>query len=118
MSFSENLGQMRQLSEVQIPGFPVFEGNAEDRGLDARLFADYFREAVDIAEKRNVMLYCGEYGVINLASPEDTLKWYQAIHGAFEEYGIGRAAWSYKEMDFGLVDDHMKSVFDEMLQII
>ena len=68
------------------------------------------------AKERNVPLYCGEYGVINLASPEDTLKWYRSIHAVFEKYGIGRAAWSYKEMDFGLIDEHMDPVREDVIR--
>ena len=72
------------------------------RGAD--FFRQMFAKAVRIAEERNVPLYCGEYGVISLADSESTVAWHKAIHEAFEDYGIGRAVWSYKEMDFGLVD--------------
>ncbi len=34
----------------------------------------------------------------------------------FDKYHIGRAAWSYKEMDFGISDAHMDSVRDEVLK--
>ena len=49
---------------------------------------------------------------------EDTLDWYRDICSVFDKYGIGRAAWSYKEMDFGFVDDHMKDVIDELVKVI
>ena len=71
-----------------------------------------------MAQARNVPLYCGEYGVIDNASPEDTLVWYQAIHAAFEKYGIGRAAWSYRQMDFGLSDPRMDGVRPELLRYL
>ncbi|WP_026652967.1 glycoside hydrolase family 5 protein [Butyrivibrio proteoclasticus] len=80
-------------------------------------FEQYVEEAVRVANERDVALYCGEYGVINLASAEDSLKWYQAICKCFDKFGIGRAAWSYKEMDFGLSDDHMKAVLPEITKI-
>ena len=85
---------------------------------DAAFFEELFAEAVKIAEERNVALYCGEYGVINLADTESTLKWFKDINSVFVKYGIGRAAWSYKEMDFGLSDDHMKSVIDEVVKYL
>ena len=75
-------------------------------------------EAVRVASERDVALYCGEYGVINLATAEDSLKWYKMICSVFDKYGIGRAAWTYKEMDFGLVDEHMKPVIDELLTVL
>lgn len=89
-----------------------------DKKLGIEYFEQYMQEAVRVAEERNVALYCGEYGVINLATPEDTLKWYEAIGSCFNKYNIGRAAWSYKEMDFGLVDAHMDSVRDRVLKMM
>lgn len=77
-------------------------------------FTKFFAEAVRTAEEKDVPLYCGEYGVINNADPESTLKWYKTINKVFENYGIGRAAWNYRQMDFGLVDEHMKSVLEEV----
>lgn len=90
----------------------------QDKKIGIEYFEDLVSEAVRVAEERNVTLYCGEYGVINLVSAEDTLKWYKMICSVFDKYGIGRAAWSYKEMDFGLTDEHMKDVFEELKKII
>ena len=86
--------------------------------LSAAYFEDFFREAVSAAEAKGVALYCGEYGVIDNATPEDTLLWYQAIHTAFERYGIGRAAWSYRQMDFGLSDYRMDGVRDALIRCL
>jgi aryl-phospho-beta-D-glucosidase BglC (GH1 family) len=85
-----------------------------DTGMDAQYFAKKFAYAVKIAEERNVPLYCGEYGVIDKADPNDALKWYKDINAAFERFGIARAAWSYKQVDFGLSDEHMSGVIDEV----
>ena len=86
--------------------------------ISAKFFDDYLAEAVKIAEERNVQLYCGEYGVIDKATPEDALKWYKDICGCFDKYGIGRAAWSYKEMDFGISDERMKGVVDKLIKLL
>lgn len=87
-----------------------------DRNFDAEFFRKIFAEAVQVAEDRNVALYCGEYGVIDLAEPADTVKWYQAIHTVFEEYGIGRAAWTYRDLNFGLSGEHYQGVLDEIIK--
>ena len=50
-----------------------------------------------------------------MVPPEDMLKWYKAIHRVFDNYGIARSAWSYKEMDFGLSDARLDGVRDELL---
>ena len=76
------------------------------------------REAAEAAEKNGVALYCGEYGVIDRTDPEDALAWFRMIHEAFEHYGIGRAAWSYREMDFGLSDERMDAVRDELIGLL
>ena len=90
----------------------------EEISVDANYFKERFASAVETAKKYNTALYCGEYGVIDVASPEDTLKWYKAIHEAFEELCIGRSAWNYKEMDFGLSDARMNGVIDELIKYL
>jgi len=90
----------------------------EDMNIDAAYFKGRFASAVETAEKYDTTLYCGEYGVIDCATPEDTVKWYKAIHEAFEDLGIGRSAWSYKEMDFGLSDERMSGVIEELVKYL
>ena len=85
---------------------------------DAVYFETIFAEALKIAEERNVLLYCGEYGVIDKATPEDTVKWYKIITSVFNKYGIGRAAWTYKRMDFGLSDPRLDSCRSELLKVL
>lgn len=89
---------------------------------EIRVTEDYFLErfskAVETAEKYGISLYCGEYGVIDLAEPEDILSWYKAIHSAFEKTGISHCAWSYKEMNFGLSDERMDGVRDELIKYL
>ena len=86
--------------------------------LKDNFFINLFKECVECAEKYNVGLYCGEYGVIDRADPESTLRWIKDINNVFNYYGIGRALWSYKKMDFGLIDDHYKPVYDEMIKYL
>lgn len=85
---------------------------------NSQKFIDAFKEAYETAQKNGTVLYCGEYGVIDKATKEDVLKWYQDIHAAFEHYGISRCAWSYKQMDFGLSDERLKGVIDELIQYL
>ncbi|MCR5103447.1 MAG: glycoside hydrolase family 5 protein [Eubacterium sp.] len=111
--------KMAELSKQYLEQVTVgFDGFGEDEMLSAAYFDKYFEEAVKIAEERNVALYCGEYGVINLAEPEDTLEWYKFISSSFDKFHIGRSAWNYKEKDFGLIDEHMKPVVDEVVKLL
>lgn len=89
-----------------------------DMDITPAYFEGLFEEAFQKAKENGTELYCGEYGVIDLATPEDTLAWFKVIHGVFEKYGIARAAWSYKEMDFGLADARMDGVRGELLKYL
>ena len=86
--------------------------------LSEKYFEERFTEAKRVSEERDVPVYCGEYGVINLADPQDSLNWYKDICTALDNFGFGRAAWSYKEMDYGISDAHMDSVRDELLKYL
>lgn len=86
-----------------------------ENGFSAEYFENIFREAVEVAEERGVMLYCGEYGVIELAAPESAINWYRDIHAVFNKYGVGRALWCYKGKDFGLTDGLLSCIADKIV---
>lgn len=83
---------------------------------------EYFREifavAIEVAEKYNVPLYCGEFGVIDKAPLADSVRWLADLNQVMCEYKIGRAYWSYKRMDFGITDEHFADSMDEMVKIL
>lgn len=88
----------------------------DEIGITDELFEKLFSSAIKKAKENNTELYCGEYGLIDCISPEDSLKWYRTIHNVFEKYGIGRCAWSYKKMDFGISDTRLDTVRRELQQ--
>lgn len=90
----------------------------EDLSITPELFETLFASAIEKAESHGISLYCGEYGVIDRVAPEDALKWFQVINSVFERHGIARAAWSYKEMDFGLSDRRMDPVREELIKYL
>lgn len=90
----------------------------EDVENTPEYFEKLFAEAMETAKNNGTSLYCGEYGVIDRATPEDTLKWFKVINSVFEKHGIARAAWSYKEMDFGLSDSRMDGVREELVKYL
>jgi len=91
---------------------------ADESGVTPELFEELFSTAIEKARDNGVELYCGEYGVIDVVSPEETLKWYRSINTVFEKYGISRCAWSYRKMDFGLSDSRLDSIRPELLKVI
>lgn len=90
----------------------------EESGIDCEYYVEMFESALEAAKRNHTELYCGEYGVIDVVSPTDTLKWYRTLHRVLEEYGIARSAWSYKEMDFGLSDQRLDDIREELLQYL
>ncbi|MGB4660765.1 MAG: cellulase family glycosylhydrolase [Mobilitalea sp.] len=86
--------------------------------IDKMFFEVAFSEAIQVANERNVALYCGEYGVIDQTDLASTLNWYHDISSTFEKYGLGRAAWTYKGKDFGIVDEHYATILDELIKLL
>ena len=89
-----------------------------ESGADEKYFEERFASALDAAQSRGAALYCGEYGVIENATPEDTLKWYKAINAVLTRHNIARAAWSYKQMNFGLSDKRLDGVREELIKYL
>jgi len=94
----------------------IFAENVGEIGV--QFFEDIFKPAIDYARKKDVALYCGEYGVIDLADNENKLRWLKDIHTCFTENGIGHALWNYKEKDFGIVDESFASIKERFIEII
>lgn len=86
--------------------------------MSSRYFEELFQTALSVSKKYDVPLYCGEYGVIDLADAPSTLNWYKDMSAALRKYGIPRAAWSYKEMNFGLIDDHYSDILPEIIKLL
>ena len=72
--------------------------------LDPSFFETLFKPALKIAAERNIPLYCGEYGVIDLADDDSKIRWATDICAVFDKDQIGRAYWNYKEKDFGIIN--------------
>lgn len=86
--------------------------------IDKNFFEAAFSEAIQVAKERDIALYCGEYGVIDKADLASTINWYLDINSTFAKYGIGRAAWTYKEKDFGIIDEHYAPIFDKLIKLL
>lgn len=91
----------------------LFLEEVKEMGPD--YFTTIFRSAVEAAEKYDVPLYCGEYGVIDLADNHSKIRWLRDIHIAFGRFGIGHALWNYKEKDFGFVDERFEEIKNDFI---
>lgn len=86
--------------------------------MGVEYFENLIQPALEVAKKHNVPLYCGEYGVIDLAAPEDALNWYRDMNSVLKKYDIPRAAWSHHSMNFGLADPWLDGVRDELVKYL
>ena len=89
-----------------------------EASITPEFFEGIFASAIKTAAERGTTLYCGEYGVIEHATPEDTVRWFRTINEVFEKHQIARAAWSYREMNFGLSDARLDGVRDELVRYL
>ena len=90
----------------------------KDSGTTEEMFEELFESALAKAAEHGADLYCGEYGVIDVVSPEEALEWYKVINKVLDRHGISRAAWSYKQMDFGLSDSRLDGVRDQLIPLL
>ncbi len=74
------------------------------------------RVADEVGRKMKVPVYCGEYGVIDNVPADDLLRWYDDIHSTFDSFGFGRAAWNYKEKDFGIIDSCRADILPQIVK--
>jgi len=73
--------------------------------------------AVEFARKINQPVFCGEFGVYEVAPMSTRLNWTSDIVDLLNEFQIGHAIWTYKALDFGLVDKDGKVVNENLVKI-
>lgn len=95
--------------EVNYPGQIVTNGETEDekRIYNIDTLEHMMRKPIAMAKRLKLPLYCGEFGVIMKAPPEDKLNWYRDMVAVFERNGIAYANWNYKAGSFGIVDRNL-----------
>ena len=104
-----------EMLDAEVTGGVQTEGIRE---IGEAFFEDIFAPAIEKAAKDDVPLYCGEYGVIDLADNADKLRWLKDIHAVMNKHGIGRALWTYKERDFGMQDEQFAEIREKFIEIL
>lgn len=74
--------------------------------------------AIDFSKRIRQPVYCGEFGVFEGAPLATRLNWTRDFIELLNQFGIGRAYWTYKALDFGLVDKDGKVVSQELVEIV
>jgi hypothetical protein len=102
----------------QAPQYQKEYGWQVDRNLDRSLMIEFLQPALDFADQTKRDLYCGEFGVISGAPAASRRRWHADLVDILRQHNIGRGLWSYKVMDFGLVDLQGKVVDPELVKIV
>ena len=89
-----------------------------DHYVDVEHLKNDLKPALEFIKNTGKTIYCGEYGVIELADSESRRNWHRDFNKLMDEYEIGRAVWSYKLMSFSFVDRDSNVVDSELWDII
>jgi len=80
-------------------------GHSTSAIMNRELVDRFFEPVRNFRNARpDAQLYCGEWGVIEYVAKQDKLAWVKDAKSIMENLQIGWAYWTYKAMDFGLVD--------------
>lgn len=117
VAYPEKKGYFHEMSKILChQGQDLTPEDGEKTGVE--FMSDTVKEAVEAAKAAGVRLYCGEFGVIDRAPTADTLHWFEDILSVFRKFDIHYALWSYKKMDFGLIDEHYDPIREDMLRLL
>lgn len=74
---------------------------------DRSVFRKNIKVVMDLAAKYGLQVYCGEYGCLPSPPQEDRLAWHSDIETVFDQFGIARSIWCYKDNKdgFGIIKD-------------
>lgn len=113
------------ITEEQIAARPESEQIAFGRwtaeSYSKERFAEEFKMAADVAKRYGIPVYCGEYGCLS-DEPNDEVRyrWLTDMNDVFDELGIARAVWCYREGEdgFGILSGHQGPIDQTMLETI
>ena len=73
-----------------------------------------FKDAIDVAAKYGLQLFCGEWGVYEPVDRELAYKWTKDMLAVFDEFNIAWTTWCY-DADFGFWDQAKNDYKDRPL---
>ena len=73
-----------------------------------------FKDAIDVAAKYGLQLFCGEWGVYEPVDRELAYKWTKDMLAVFDEFNIAWTTWCY-DADFGFWDQQHHTYKDRPL---
>lgn len=112
-------GQSASGLETIVKKYPDYR---LDREVGIRFDKTYLHKvlqpAMDFSLQNGQPVYCGEFGVYEKASMDTRLNWTRDLVDLLNQFHIGRTCWTYKALDFGLVDKDGAVVNKELIEIV
>ncbi len=111
---------MEPVGPPNIAENPEYKGGNEQfvgLTLNKELMIRDMKPAIDYMNATGETIYCGEYGVIDESPLESRIHWHRDFIDITKALKIGRACWSYKQMNFGLVDKDGHPASPELIKI-
>lgn len=82
--------------------FPYMNNNIS---YDENYLLKKLKPVIDFTKKTDKEVFCGEFGVYLEAPYQSRLKWIECMLKIFKEYNIGFLYWTYKNLDFGIINN-------------
>lgn len=100
-----------KVDNEQLNSIKDRNGNFDKSTLDKNIY-----QAVEIAEKYGLKLYCGEFGCYPSTNIKLRQAWYKDLISIFNKYEIAWAHWNYKN-DFPVVTEKLQPL-NEIMNIL
>ena len=81
---------------------------------DVNKIREDFKDAIEVAKKYDLQLFCGEWGVYETVSRDLAYRWTKDMLAVFDESGIAWTTWCY-DADFGFWDQKKHDFKDKPL---
>jgi endoglucanase len=88
---------------LNSPGLQRSYGWMWERPYGEAYLRHHLAHVFRFRDTHQVPVYCGEFGVLNLAPRDDALRYYRDVVRLLRREGIGFSNWNYKSDNFGLV---------------
>ncbi len=85
--------------------------------FDKSYLLSKLQPALDFSQRMGQPVYCGEFGVYERAPMSTRVNWTRDFTALLDEFGIGRAYWTYKALDFGLLDKDGRVVNQKLVEL-
>lgn len=87
--------------------------------IDINFLEILMKPALDFINERGISrLYCGEYGVIDYADADTRERWHHDFSSLLLKYNIGRAVWSYRRMNFKMIENDGSAVSEKLIEAV